>query len=95
MGLRGQLTQQITDYTKEKMGYEINQTELRLMPYILYVMMNSQKIDPRRCNQDDREILAKWRKSDYIEGGASGLSISREFWEIICEVCFVGYVDME
>lgn len=95
MGLRGQLTQQIKDYSKEKVGYEIGITELRLMPYILYTMMNSQKIDPNHCNHADREILSKWRKRNYIEGGASDLNISREFWEIICEVSFMGYVDID
>ena len=95
MGARGQLTQQIKDRSKELMGYEINRTELRLMPYVLTVMMNMQRIDPRMVNKDDRDIMAKWKKAKYIEGGAGGLNICKEFWNIICEIVMMGYVDID
>jgi len=94
MQLRGQLTQRIKDKSKELLGYEMDVTELRLMPYILTVMMNEQRIDPRKCNQDDRVILQKWRKAGHIEGGASGLAITTDFWNIICEIVRLGYVDL-
>jgi len=95
MQKRGQLTQRIKDKSKELLGYEINVMELRLMPYILTVMMNSQRIDPRKCTQDDRNILQKWREAGHIEGGASGLQIMEEFWNIICEIVRLGYVDID
>lgn len=41
-----------------------------------------------------RDILQKWRDSGYIKGGASGLSITKEFWEILCNIVFLGYVDI-
>ena len=91
---RGQLTDRIKKKSKELLGYEITQIELRLMSYILTVMMNDQCIDPAKCNQDDRDILAIWRKADHIEGGASGLQITEEFWDIICEIVRLGYVDL-
>ena len=94
-GKRGQLTDEIKQKSKELLGYEITQTELRLMPYIQYVMMNEQRIDPKRINQDEREIKSKWREAGYIEGGASGLAVTKEFWDIICELVFRGYVDIE
>ena len=93
--LRGSLTKRIKVKSKELLGYEINQTELRLMPYVLYVMMNEQKIDIRHCNQDDREVLQKWREAGHIEDGASGLQITEEFWNIICEIVRLGYVDLD
>ena len=91
---RGQLTQRIKDKSKELLGYEIDQTELRLMPYVQYVMMNNQKIDSRHINSEERQILSKWRKAGHIEGGAGGLGITRQFWEILCEILFLGYVDL-
>ena len=93
--LRGNLTKRIKAKSKELLGYEITQIELRLMPYILTVMMNEQKIKIRHCNQDDREILQKWRKAGHIEGGVSGLRITKEFWNIICEIVRLGYVDID
>lgn len=92
--LRGNLTKRIKVKSKELLGYEITQIELRLMPYILTVMMNEQKIKIRHCSQDDRDILQKWRKAGHIEGGASGLQITEEFWNIICEIVRLGYVDL-
>jgi len=93
--LRGSLTKRIKVKSKELLGYEITQTELRLMPYVQYIMVNDQKIDIRHCNQGDREVLEKWRKARHIEGGASGLQITEEFWNIICEIIRLGYVDLD
>lgn len=91
---RGQLTQRIKDKSKDLLGYEIDQTELRLMPYIQYVMVNDQKIEPDKINKAEREILRKWREAGHIEGGASGLTITKQFWNIINEIILLGYVDI-
>ena len=92
---RGQLTKKVKAQAKELLGWDIDVTELRLMPYVQYVMVNDQRIDPRHCNQADREILSKWRKAGHIEGGASGLRITKEFWNILCEMLFIAYVDID
>jgi len=91
---RGQLTDRIKIKSKELLGYEINQTELRLIAHIQYVMTNEQRINPNNINKEEREILSKWRKVGHIEGGASGLQITEEFWNIICEIIRLGYVDL-
>ncbi|KKN77861.1 hypothetical protein LCGC14_0355980 [marine sediment metagenome] len=95
MQKRGQLTDRIRMKSKELLGYEIGVTELRLMPYIQYTMTNKQRIDPRHCSQDDRDILQKWREAGHIEGGAGGLRITENFWNIICEIIRLGYVDLD
>ena len=94
MQKRGQLTDRIRAKSKELLGYEIGVRELRLMPYILTVMMNKQKIDPNCINAEERDILSKWRTAGHIAGGASGLGITRQFWDVICEITFLGYVDL-
>ncbi len=100
---RGQLTQRIKDRSVELLGYEMDVTELRLMPYIIHVMMNDQKLDPCKCNEDDRVILKKWRDAGHIDGGVSNsgerisfshIGITEEFWNIICEIVRLGYVDV-
>lgn len=91
---RGQLTERIKQKSKELLGYEMDQTELRLMPYILSVMLNEQKIDPSKINGADRKILRKWKDAGHIEGGICGLLITKEFWDIICAILFLGYVDL-
>lgn len=91
---RGQLTPRIRAKSKELLGYEMDQTELRLMPHIVHVMMNEQRIEPRHINGDERKILAKWREAGHIEGGAGGMCITEEFWTILCEIVRLGYVDL-
>jgi hypothetical protein len=95
MAGRGVLTKEIKAKSKELLGYEIDVLELRLMPYVQYVMTNEQRIDPRHISQDERGILSKWRKAGHIEGGASGMQITKEFWDIVCELIFMAYVDIE
>ncbi len=95
MAQRGVLTDRIQKKAVELLKRPITRTELRLMPYIQYVMVNERAIDPRKCNADDRAVLAKWRREGHIEGGASGLALTKEFWDIICEIVFLGYVDLE
>ena len=92
---RGQLTDRIKIKSKELLGYEINQQELRLIVHIQYVMVNEQKIDPNRISPEERIILSGWRKLGYIEGGASRLGITKDFWHILCEIIFLGYVDLD
>jgi len=92
---RGMLTDRIRRKSKDLLGYEIDTVELRLMPYVMHVMMNEQRIDPRKINEDERKILSKWREAGHIEGGASGLQITEEFWNILCEIVRLGYVDID
>lgn len=92
--LRGDLTPRIREKSKELFGYEINQTELRLIPYLQYIMINEQRLDISRITGEERAIISKWREAGHIEGGASGMRITRKFWEMLCEIVFLGYVDI-
>ena len=91
---RGCLTDRIKQKSKELLGYELDITELRLMPYIMYVMVNEQRLDINKCNWQDRKVLKRWREAGHIEGGVSGLIITKEFWDVLCEITFLGYVDL-
>jgi len=91
---RGKLTKRIIEKSVELLGYEITKTEFRLMPYIIHVMMNNQRIEPSKINSEERRILSKWREAEHIFGGASGLEITKEFWTICTELVWLGYVDL-
>lgn len=93
--MRGQLTPQIKEASKTFFGEEITVRELRLLPYIQYTMMNDQKIHPERINAEDRAILAKWKAKGWLEGGMTGLAISKEFWDAMNELLWMGYVAYE
>jgi len=92
---RGELTAFVKKKSKELLGYEIGLRELRLMPYIQYVMVNEQKLDTNKVNAEERTILRSWKDKGYIKGGASGLQITKDFWDSICEIIFAAYVDID
>lgn len=90
--MRGALTIGIVEKAKEFLGREITVRELRLYPYLDYTMKNSQKLEPCRINQEEREILQKLREAGHIEGGASGLGMTKEFYDFIQEILWMSYV---
>lgn len=94
--MRGQLTEEINRAALRHLGTkEISQGELRLMPYIQHMMVNNQRIEPGKISPEERDILSTWRTHGWIEGGASGLSITKEFWDAINEILWIGYVAHE
>ena len=92
---RGVLTEEVQEIANTYIGRDIDKTELRLIPYIQYVMVNEQKFDINKINQDERKILRKWKDAELVEGGASGLAITKEFWNFMCEILFQSYVKQE
>lgn len=95
MAKRGQLTAKVKETAHRLLGKEITQRELRLMPYVQSVMVNNQQIDPRKINNEEREILSDWRSRGWIDGGAAGMTISKVFWEAIHAILLLAYVDYE
>ncbi|BCP56259.1 hypothetical protein K32_48760 [Kaistia sp. 32K] len=95
MAKRGQLTEKVKETAQRLLGKEITQRELRLMPYVQSVMINDQRIDPRKINSEERDILSDWRSRGWIDGGASGLTISKVFWDAIHPILLLAYVDYE
>lgn len=93
--MRGVLTKEVQEIAKKHIGREIDRTELRMIPYIQHVMVNEQKLDISKVNQEERVVLRKWKDAELIEGGASGLSITDDFWNFICEVLLQSYVKQE
>lgn len=93
---RGTLTKRIKHASMKSLGYEISQEELRLMPYIQYVMVNEQYIDRCKINDEERDILNEWDKKDFINRNHLGyITVSNKFWTAICKIIYLGYVDIE
>ena len=90
---RGKLTEEIQKEAMEFLGREITLRELRLYPYFDYVMKNHQKLDPSKINAEEREIFMNLKKEGHMEGGATGLLMTREFYDYINRVLWIGYVD--
>ena len=90
--MRGQLTEGIQKLAKDFLGREIATKELRLYPYLDHIMKNNQKVEPNLIGQGEREILRVLKNEGHIEGGASGLSMTKEFYDYVNQVLWLGYV---
>ena len=91
--MRGELTPEVQAIAKRMIGRElISTSELRLLPYLQFIMMNDQKIEPMKINLEDRHILNKWKEEGFCEGRMNGLRITKEFWNFMNEILYQSYV---
>ena len=88
---RGVLTDSVKELSLELFGYEITVKELRLLPYILDCLLNNRNVDPNKIDQTEREIMSKWRDEGRMKDPASGLTVTPEFYDMICIVVKIGY----
>ena len=88
---RGTLTKEVKKLSKELLGYEITVRELRMMPYIMYCLLDNCNIDPNKVNSEERAILMKWQKEERLSSPSSNFMVSAEFYDIICQILKIGY----
>ena len=88
---RGVLTKEVKKLSKVLMGYEINKVELRLMPYLQYVVMNSAEM--ANINKEEYDVLRDWRDKGWVSGTLSDFKISEDFWGIINKILWLSYVN--
>ena len=93
--IRGQLTDRIKKCSKKMLGYEIDEIDLRFMAYFHFVMINEQQIDKTKMKRGERALLLNWKLKGYVtEKGAHKLKVTKKFWNALCEIIFLGYVDL-
>lgn len=92
---RGTLTKRIQKIAINFLGRKITRIELRLYPYLDYLMKNEQRIDINKVNKEDREIFMNLKREGHMEGGARGLAMTREFYDYINDVLWWSYVAQE
>ncbi len=87
MSARGCLTEEI------KNKYGISLKELRLLPYFQYLLMNEERIDPKKIDHEERLILQKWRDEGKITFSMlDPCTCSKEFWDWMNEILWETYV---
>lgn len=92
---RGQVTPDTDRIATAFLGRPLTQVELRMIPYIDYVMKNAQAIVPAKVNTEERRFLSFLRKQDHIEGGAAGMAVTREFYDFMQEILWFSYVAVD
>lgn len=92
---RGHLTFRVDAMAKKMLGRSITQTELRLMPYVQYVMVNEQWTDRIKMNDAERRILDRWTKLGWVKWTHPDLTVTKKFWDAMLEILYLAYVDIE
>jgi hypothetical protein len=94
---RGSLTPEIEALGETFLGRKLTLCELRLLPYMDYLSKNFMGVDPRRINQEEREILSGWKKLGFIDYSSSPFngyfSLRRDFYDFMNNVLWLAYVD--
>ena len=94
-GERGMITDKINEIAKNMIGREINQRELRLIPYIQYVLVNEQEIRQDKINDEERNFLKKFEEEGFIKIHIDKIKVTKKFWDFMCEILFESYVKPE
>jgi len=93
---RGVITKRIQKKSKTLLGYKIESKEFELMGYMQYIMMNDQHLEPTKLSVTDIPIVKRWTDKKYISFTDNNkyVQITKEFWDIINELLYLGYVDI-
>lgn len=89
--MRGELTKEVNKIAKEKIGREISKTELRLIPYIHYQLINEGFVDQARISPIESGILIRWVDEGFITYEDRIVSTTKKFWDFMCEILFQSY----
>lgn len=81
----------ITDQIKEK--YNMSPVELRLIPYVQYLLVNQMAVDPLKISSEERNALINWRNKGYLTFSMRmPLTVSKQFWDLMNEFLWDCYV---
>ena len=89
--MRGVLTEEVRKVMIEN-GFEGNVRELRLMPYMIYCLLDNINIEPHKITPEERSILVSWKEKGYLSGISSGFGVTEDFFNRMINVLKIGYL---
>jgi len=95
MGKRGEVTEEVVNVWSKHFEVGITTTQLRLLPYVQYCLMNGWDIEPDKINQPERVIISDWKNEGNIIKSCRGLKVSKRFWDAMSEVLWLAYAAHE
>lgn len=95
--MRGRITKQTKQIAKDLLGIEnLSAKELRLMPYLQYIMMNEQTLKYGKISIEEEDILKKWEGKGWISiDKGYKLSISKIFYDALCQLMWESYINVK
>lgn len=92
MALRGQLTPRIAAFGQAAFGHEFTQRDLRLIPYLHYVIINHGVINMRKLNEDEWARLQQWEDAGLLAiVGDTITRVTPRLWMAINHLLWLGY----
>jgi len=91
MTKRGVIVTEIQEVAMTHIGREISQQELRLIPYVHFVLCNGGVIDVHKVNAEELGIIREWMDEGLLFGNNGDLRTTKRFWDYMSEVMYLGY----
>ncbi|QAX92322.1 hypothetical protein HWC07_gp070 [Pantoea phage vB_PagM_LIET2] len=92
---RGSINPRAAAYYQAAVERELTTREVRLLPYIQYVVMNGGAIDARRVNAEEVAILEGLHAAGWVifKRGDNGyqLAVTESYWQHMNYVLFITY----
>ena len=92
---RGMMTDKVKEKSMELLGREISILELRLLPYLQFVLLNGKIIEIRKINVQELNAIRMWQEEGHITGNIPEINVTKEFWDAMCEIIYIAYVAEE
>lgn len=79
---------------KTETGLDLDKTNLHLLPYVQYVMMNEQVFDRAKLSREESRIIKELREAGCLGIRNNGkFQCTDRFWTCMNEILFYTYVE--
>jgi len=92
---RGEFTVELAWYVLGKYGIAIDVGVLRLMPYLMYLVVNGESVSRRRVKEDEESIIIEMVANGWIKLPYDDLSVTREFYDMANDILWYSYIARE
>lgn len=93
--MRGVVTEEIKIKAASYFPDDITIKELRLIPYIVYAAQNERRIDFKKINVEEKEILDAWEEAGWIKNYHVKIEIRKDFWDFMSDMIYMAYVNFK
>lgn len=76
-------------------GIRLDEDNIRLLPYIQYVLMNEQMFDRSKITLEGKAIIQELKAKGCLIDYKGRIRCTLEFWTVLNEVLYLAYVDYE
>lgn len=91
--MRGILTKEVQEISKDYLGREITTKELRLYPFIDYCIKNSGYMDRKKVDNEELDILKSYGENKIKRDDGGYVYVSKDFYDFMQKVLFEAYVE--